>query len=256
MKRSILFGAIGAVVLVGAGVWWFFLRSDAPPPASLDDAIAAVTSTTESPTTTQADAAGGTTAPTSTQAPATTQPAAPSGDGLDGTWTVDTANSFVGYRVVEELARVGVTEAVGRTSDLEGSLTLQGSSITAVEMTVDMTTLESDSRNRDSQMRSQALETNAFPTATFSLTAPIELGSVPSEGEPITANATGALTIHGVTNEVTIPLEAQLVGGTIVAVGSIDIVFADYDITPPSAFSVVSVEDHGLLEMQLAFIRA
>jgi hypothetical protein len=33
--------------------------------------------------------------------------------------------------------------------------------------------------------------------------------------------------------------------------GSIEIVFADYQIDPPSSFAVLSVDDHGVMELQL-----
>ncbi|MCH8308919.1 MAG: YceI family protein [Chloroflexi bacterium] len=59
------------------------------------------------------------------------------------------------------------------------------------------------------------------------------------------------LTIHGVTREVTVPIEGQLVGRSMVLVGSIDIVFADYAIDTPSAAVVLSVEHNGEMEFQL-----
>ena len=37
--------------------------------------------------------------------------------------------------------------------------------------------------------------------------------------------------------------------------GSIEIVFADYDMDPPSAFIVLEVDDHGIMEFQLVFER-
>ena len=106
--------------------------------------------------------------------------------GIAGTWTVDPtvgsfddfSGSFVGYRVQEELASVGATEAVGRTPDVTGTLTVDGTSITAAEFTADLTTLQSDEGNRDRQLGRQGLETGTYPTATFTLTQPIELGSV------------------------------------------------------------------------------
>ena len=54
----------------------------------------------------------------------------------------------------------------------------------------------------------------------------------------------------------TLPLEAQLVGDNIVVVGSLDIVFADYGVSVPSAPVVLSAEDEGVLELQLFFSRA
>jgi polyisoprenoid-binding protein YceI len=175
---------------------------------------------------------------------------------LDGTWIVlADENSFAGYRVGEELAGIGVQEAVGRTSRVTGTLELEGTALAAVEIEVDMTSLESDDNRRDGAMSRQALETSAFATATFVLTGPVELGSVPEEGVAISVVATGDLTLHGVTQALEIPLEAQLVGDRIVVVGSVDIVYRDFDISLPSAPILVGVEDHGLIELQLTFAR-
>ncbi len=57
------------------------------------------------------------------------------------------------------------------------------------------------------------------------------------------------------TQTVTFPLEAQLIGDTIVVVGSLDISFADYGVEVPASRIVVSVDDHGLIELQLFFSR-
>jgi hypothetical protein len=39
-------------------------------------------------------------------------------------------------------------------------------------------------------------------------------------------------------------------------VGSLPILMADYDITPPNVGGFVSVEDHGTMEFQLVFVKA
>ncbi len=119
--------------------------------------------------------------------------------GLDGTWAVDSSigslddgtGTFVGYRVQEQLATVGAAEAVGRTSSVTGSLTIDGTSVSAAEFTADLTTLQSDEANRDRQLSRQALQTSQFPTATFTLTQPIDLGGVPADGQIVQATATG-----------------------------------------------------------------
>jgi polyisoprenoid-binding protein YceI len=74
---------------------------------------------------------------------------------------------------------------------------------------------------------------------------------VPAEGQVVSATATGDLMLHGVTNSVQIPLEARLSGSVITVTGSTTIVFADYDIEPPSSFIVLSIADQGILEVQL-----
>ncbi len=256
MRNRVVVGGIGLLAAAGIALWWFVLRNDAPPPPELSAPV--TTATTPDATaplapTTSVSAGGGGGETTTTAAPSTS--AAPAADGLDGTWGVVAEDSFVGYRVKEELARVGFTEAVGRTSTIDGSLEISGTTITVVSLTVDMTTLTSDRAFRDQALRSQALETRDFPTATFVLAEPIELEALPEAGTPIQATAVGDLTIHGVTNRVTFPLDAQLTASRIEVVASIDVLFADYDIDAPSAAAVLSVEDEGDVEMQLFFAR-
>jgi polyisoprenoid-binding protein YceI len=118
-----------------------------------------------------------------------------------------------------------------------------------------MTTLTTDDARRDNALRGQAIETGRFPTATFALTQPIELAKIPANGEKITANAVGDLTLHGVTKQVTFPVEAQHNGSVITVVGQLEVLFSDYSISRPSAASVLSVEDKGVMEIQLFLTR-
>ncbi len=241
-------GGLAVVAVAGFAAWFFLLRDDAPEAATSEGAIAAISDDTGS------IPLGAT--PTVSAAPAS----------VDGVWTVDTSigtaeypfddRSYVGYRVTEELASIGANTVVGRTPGVSGRLEIAGTQITAVDLLADFTRLESDSGGRDSTLRTQALETATFPEATFELTEPVDLGTVPSTGETITIDAVGELTLHGVTNTVTVPLEATLVGDTIVVVGRASVAFADYDIDTPTAAIVVSVDDVGELEFQLFFTRS
>lgn len=245
-KRNVLLGVLAAIVVVGGiGIWWF-LKDDAPPEATLEDAVAEVEDAT---TTTGADG--------STATPAT--------DGIEGTWTIDTESgefdyesatgSFVGFRIEEELSSIGSTTAVGRTGDLAGSMVIEGTTVTETTVEIDLSTITTNESRRDDNVY-EALETDEFPTGTFTLTEPIELGAAAEEGEAVEVTATGELTIHGVTQEVTFDMEAQLVNGTVVAVGSTEITFSDYDVEVPSSPIVVSVDDHGTLELKLLFVKA
>jgi polyisoprenoid-binding protein YceI len=183
---------------------------------------------------------------------------------LDGSWQVsdslgsmdDFSASWVGYRVQEQLVGVGGHTAVGRTPKVTGSLTLSGSTVSAVSITADLTALASDSSQRDDQLRRQSLGTDSFPTATFKLTKPIDLGSLPADGTTVSATASGDLTIHGSTRSVQISLQAQRHGGIIAVAGSVPIVFGDYGFQGPSSFAVVSVNDHGTMELHLLFTHA
>jgi polyisoprenoid-binding protein YceI len=256
--RTLLLTVIVAAFIVGGfGVWYIFLRPAGPPPVG--------TGAPNIPGVgTPAPSAGATTTPTVT---ATEEPAGtglPAG-ALDGTWSVDRSigsfdygtgdfsGSWVGYRVQEELVNVGGGEAVGRTPQVTGSVTIDGSAITQARFEADLTTLESDQSLRDGQLGSQGIQTDRFPTATFVLTQPIDLGELPAVGEDIEIDATGDLTIHGVTREVTIPLHAALHEGVIAAAGSLTFAWQDFDMERPSAQRVISLADEVTMETQLFF---
>ncbi len=215
-------------------------------PATADDTTPEIAA---EPTTTAASPA---TTERATGAESSTSVAAATGPGE--TYTLTTSDdTFVGYRVVEVLFGQD-TEGVGRTNSVTGSLTLDGTQITSAEFTVDVATFVSDEGNRDRKFRGDIMDTDEFPTATFLITEPIELGSIPADGTEITATATGDLTLHGVTNSVTIEVKAQRSGDIIDVLGSTDIVFADYNIDNPSTGGITT-QDHGLLEFVLTFTK-
>jgi len=183
-------------------------------------------------------------------------------DGIDGTWIVDTAigdfadfsSSWVGFRVAEELNPGGQVEAVGRTPAVSGQLTATGTVIDQALIEADLTAIISDRPRRDGAIQS-ALETEAFPTATFSSSGPVDLGAVPVEGEPFTASIPGVVTIRDVSQEVTLELTGQRVGDVVVVVGALPVDFTSFGVTMPTAPIVVSVADAGDLEWQLFLTR-
>jgi polyisoprenoid-binding protein YceI len=168
----------------------------------------------------------------------------------------ENSEQFVGYRIGEELASIGTTEAVGRTSAVAGSATIEGQALTSATLTTDMTSLRSDQSRRDNALRSQALETSRFPQAIVERTSPVALPETLADGDAVSVTATGNLTLHGITWEITLPLTVQCVGDTLVVVGTIDFTLADDDVAKPRTPSVVSVEDGGVLELRLSFERA
>jgi polyisoprenoid-binding protein YceI len=88
------------------------------------------------------------------------------------------------------------------------------------------------------------------------LTAPVDLGQVPAEGQTVDVTLPGDLTVHGVTRAVEVPAQARLQGGVITVVGSLPIAFTDYDIEKPQSMIVLTVEDNGTLEFQVHFSRS
>ncbi len=172
---------------------------------------------------------------------------------VDGAWKI-TTGSQAGYRVKETLFGQANT-AAGRTGSVKGNLTINGTTVPAADFTVDLTTVKSDQARRDAQFQGRIMDTATFPTATFKLTKPVTLTSIPANLTAITVSATGDLTLHGKTKSVTFGLQAQRNGDKIEVSGSIPVTFADYGIDNPSG-GPATTEDHGELEFHLFFTRA
>ena len=163
---------------------------------------------------------------------------------LSGTWTVG-GDSEAGYRVHEVLNGSDVS-VTGRTDSVTGSATVDGSAITEAEITVQVADIATDSNQRDSYFRDSAMDAAAFPTATFALTEPVA-DAVPSGSGTTKVEATGNLTLHGVTKPVTATLEVGLNGDGVDISGSIPITFSDYGVQAPN-LGFVKVDDSGAVE--------
>jgi polyisoprenoid-binding protein YceI len=212
-RRLIIVVAAVAVVLAGVFAVFILRGSDAPPPPTL--------SAEE---------------PASTATPATDAPS----------WVVAQGDeTFVGYRVREEFASIGVADAVGRTGEVGGGVNVDGDHIAGAVLEADMTTLRSDESRRDDALRTRGIETDRFPDAQFQLLEPVDLSRR-------NQRVRGELTLHGETQPIAVMVSAQRLGGeTIELVGEVPIAFADFNVEPPSVAGVVTVEDKGTLEFKL-----
>jgi len=216
------------IVLIVGGTWLYInvIREDPPERLSLEDSSSSDDST-----------------------PAAGDETAASGE-VEGEWTIG-AGSIAGYRVDEVRLGQGL-EAVGRTEDVTGTMSITGTAVEEASFEVDLTTLESDEGLRDGQVQSRILETGEFPTATFELTEPIDLGELPADGEVATLEATGDLTVHGETQPVTFELDAQREGSAINVNGLVPLTWADFGIDDPSG-GPNDVEQAGEMEFLLVF---
>jgi polyisoprenoid-binding protein YceI len=216
--------AIMVVLLAIGGPFVFIHFIEGPPPAAL------------------ALPAGG-----SGSADAATSPGA---SGVAGTWHVGTG-SLSGYRVSEVLLGQNTT-AVGRTSDLSGSVTISGKTVTSGSFTVAMATVKSDQSQRNAQFNSaRIMDTAAYPTATLVLAKPIPLGTVPAVGSVHHYSAAGRLTMHGVTRAVSFTVEANRTAAGVDVLADIPITFSDWHIANPSIGGFVTTADTGTLETLL-----
>jgi polyisoprenoid-binding protein YceI len=250
-RLVIAVGALAVLVGLAYGAVWIYATviNDAPDALDtedLDAALDAATTSTAANTTSEPSTPASTPETTSGSTTGTAQDSA-------GTW-VTTEGSLVGYRVAEVLFGVD-TEGVGRTDGVEGTLSLDGSLLTAVEFTVDVASITSDDGRRDNQFRGRIMAADEYPTATFTLTDAIDLGTEAVEGATVAVDIVGDLTMRGVTRQVTASVEARLDEGRIGIVGSIPVVFTDFGIVDPSLPGIV-VEPDGLVEFVLVLTPA
>jgi polyisoprenoid-binding protein YceI len=217
-------------------VYITYIRAPPLPPLSFDNLA-----------TTAAAVPGETPTETPTDTPSSTSAAD------ERVWAV-VAPSTAGYRVNEILGGQDVT-AVGRTSVVEGEITVSGNSVMAAEISVDLASIKSDSGKRDAQFNGRIMNTTEFPVATFTINEPIVLQTVPT-ATPSTVSVMGTLSLRGVDKPVTLDVVARQVSGEKVELsGSTKIVFADFEIPDPS-IGPIRTEDNGLLEFAISLAPA
>jgi polyisoprenoid-binding protein YceI len=186
---------------------------------------------------------------------ATTQSPALTATSIPGTWTV-ASKSVAGYRVHEQLAFLSApSDAVGRTSQITGSATITGSgttlTVTTASFAVNVESLTSDQSMRDSHLQTLGLESAQFPRATFVLASRVTLPANATSGTEIQLSLHGALSIHGTTRTVTIPVKARLSGAEIEVVGSISFPWSEFNMQAPNVAGFATVAGTATMEFDL-----
>ena len=271
-KKWLITGVLVVLAAVVVALWLLFFRDDAPEAVSTEAGLEQLQEDLAATDDDSDDAPPLSGDDTDTEVEADPEPAdeqeaelsadqSPSGGPANSTWTVDdefgdfdfetASGSFAGFRVEEELT-VGEVTAVGRTGGVTGSLTIEDGTLAAAEITVDMTTIESNDGRRENAIRG-AVGAGDFPTAMFVLTEPKPIDVAALEaGSTLLVDVVGDLTVKGTTNQVAFFLQATIVEpGIGLIIGSTEIFWEDFGITPPRAPIVVSVAEHGIVEFQL-----
>ena len=260
---------VPALLVVGIGafaLWKLVLEVESPDEVSTDAALEQLAQDLED----DSEDAGAEAEATTTSTPSadlsssTTEAAAPvdaAVDGVVGTWVVDdefgdfsfenASGSFAGFRVEKTLFVGGGQTAVGRSGSVTGSITIAAGELTGGEIVVDTTQIDSDQGGRVSAIK-RVLQTGDFPTATFVVTEAVALDTDALDaGATVSTEVTGDLTIAGVTNPITIAIEATVPEpGLGLVIGSAPLVWADHGVETPTS-SAGTVADDGILEFQL-----
>lgn len=170
---------------------------------------------------------------------------------VDGTWQV-APSSEAGYRLGEVLSGEPVT-VVGRTDQVTGSITVEGGTLTAAEVVVDVASVGTDESARDAYFR-RAMDTSTFPQAAFRLTAPVDVGALTEAEGGVPLEVPGVLVLRGVERPATASLVVQRAGDGLEVAGSVPLVLEDHGLTPPD-LGFVTVEPQGTVEVLLRLSR-
>jgi polyisoprenoid-binding protein YceI len=120
-------------------------------------------------------------------------------------YVIDTKNAHASINF--RIKHLGFSWLTGRFDKFSGTFSFDESNPDAskVKVEIDTTSVDTNLAERDKHLRgADLLDTDMFPTATFEST------SVKSSG-PDKATIAGKLTLHGVTNDITI--DAERIGG-------------------------------------------
>lgn len=204
-------------------------------------------------------------APEPTTEPAPVQSEAPAETSSSGarTFVVDPAQSQASFIVNEEffadaLRKLGIEAGkkvvVGTTPGVTGEIQLNFDNpelVEAAQFTVDMAGLATDQNQRDEWLGDNAIQYNVFPQATFVTTSVSGLPGDVVEGEEISFQLTGDLTVRDVTRQVTFDVTAVLTNDTIQGTATLPLKMTDFEIPPPDFVNTLTVADDFTIEVEL-----
>ena len=179
--------------------------------------------------------------------------ALPEGTEAETVYSIVPEESAARYRVQEELAQVGETEAVGQTQAIIGQLAFDesGTPLACSRFDVDLRTLQSDESRRDNYLYENTLEAETYPLATFVLRAVEGLDAPLTEGEEATMRLIGDLTLKDVTKLVAWEADVTMTEGALTGEAATEFEMPDFAIEPPSVPILLSLDETIRLEIDL-----
>jgi polyisoprenoid-binding protein YceI len=143
---------------------------------------------------------------------------------------------------------------MGITGDVSGQFMLTTDEhIQALELIVDLRTLDSGSPERDAHVRNDTLETSKYPYATFRVTDVGVLSGNYVEGQNVTFKLSGELNLHGITRPEVFSMQGILAGNTITGTASTLIHLQDFKMKPPQTTSVVPITVSNAVTLSINF---
>src|SRR5579872_5696550 len=164
------------------------------------------------------------------------------------TFQIVSAQTTASYSVYENLIFENKpnNDAIGTTHSVQGSFQIRtGTSplVAAMNIKVDLSTLQSDSQMRDNYVRRHALETDTYPMATFVSTATQGLPTSYSDGQAVHFQLIGNMTMHGKTNKEVFDVQGKVVGNTVTGTATTTLYMTDFGIQPPNLANIAIAQN-------------
>ncbi len=137
-------------------------------------------------------------------------------------------------------------DAIGTTHSVQGNFSIRtGASplVTAMNIKVDLRTLQTDAPRRDNFVRQNTLETDTYPYATFVSVSTQGLSTSYTDGQTVHFQLTGNLTMHGKTNKEVFNVQGKVVGNTVTGTATSTIYMTDFGIQPPNLANIAIAQN-------------
>jgi polyisoprenoid-binding protein YceI/mono/diheme cytochrome c family protein len=172
----------------------------------------------------------------------------------ESVYRIDPSKSSLSYEISEKIAGRSVSKAIGTTNGIAGDLAVNrdepsksrlGSIVANIEQ------FHSDNRLRDARIRSDFLQSHAYPLATFSATSLEGLPATLVEGKATAFTIVGDAKVHGVTHAVTWDATGTLHPDGVDVTATAKIKLTDFGVSHVSIQGLVSASNDATLTMKI-----
>ncbi len=177
------------------------------------------------------------------------------------TFQIVSAQTTASYSVYENLIFQNKpnNDAIGTTHSVTGSFHIRtGASpfVAAMNIQVDLRTLQTDSSRRDNFVRQNTLQTDTYPYATFVSVSTQGLPSSYTDGQTVHFQLTGNLTMHGKTDKEVFDVQGKVVGNTITGTATSTIYMTDFGIQPPNLANIAIAQNKVVITLNFTANKA
>lgn len=168
------------------------------------------------------------------------------------TFQIVPAQTTAAYSVYENLVFQNKpnNDAIGTTHSVQGSFRIRTSAsplVAAMNVTVDLRTLQTDSQRRDTYVQQHALQTDTYPYATFISVSTQGLPASYTDGQTVHFQLTGNLTMHSKTNKEIFDVQGKVTGNTVTGTATSTIYMTDFGIQPPNLANIAIAQNKVLI---------